>query len=280
VKPKYDDEHRSSSPIPPSTPWESSLNKTDWSHYTTTQTIVFSAITTVTTLALIQAYKKYVRRVPSVAYLKPGYFRSRSLYGYVTRVGDGDGFHLFHTPGGRFMGWGWIPGRRGKDMMQRAKTRGEHNTIPVRIAGIDAPEIAHFGKPGQPYAEEAMEGLKKAIFERYVRVYPLRQDQYNRAVSMVYRRQSFLFRSDVGLQMLKQGLATVYEAKVFSEFGGKEEVYRKAEKKAKKRKVGIWGHQGWLDWFFGKNRDTETPRQFKKRMAQEDKNDKTADMVK
>lgn len=27
-------------------------------------------------------------------------------------MGDGDGFRLFHTPGGRMLGWGWFPGRK------------------------------------------------------------------------------------------------------------------------------------------------------------------------
>jgi hypothetical protein len=34
------------------------------------------------------------------------------LFGTVTRVGDADNFHLFHTPGGRLAGWGWLPGRK------------------------------------------------------------------------------------------------------------------------------------------------------------------------
>jgi hypothetical protein len=27
-------------------------------------------------------------------------------------VGDGDNFRVFHTPGGRLAGWGWLPWRR------------------------------------------------------------------------------------------------------------------------------------------------------------------------
>ncbi|KAI7138544.1 hypothetical protein KC352_g30181, partial [Hortaea werneckii] len=84
--------------------WESNLNSTDWSHYTSPQTIVASVLTTAATLALIRLYKTYLRRIPNVDYLKPGFFRHRSLYGYVTRVGDGDNFHLYHTPGGKLAG--------------------------------------------------------------------------------------------------------------------------------------------------------------------------------
>jgi len=29
------------------------------------------------------------------------------------------------------------------------------DTIGIRLAGVDAPECAHFGQPGQPFGEEA-----------------------------------------------------------------------------------------------------------------------------
>lgn len=242
--------------------WETSLNKTDHTHYTSTQTITISAVTTLTTLALIRLYKTYLRRIPTVEYLKPGLLRRRSIYGYVTRVGDGDNFHLFHTPGGRLMGWGWIPGRRvqtlkGKQLKDR--------TVHVRIAGVDAPEGAHFGRPAQPYSQEALDWLKGTVLHRYVRAYPYSRDQYDRVVSSVFRRKWVFFKSDVGLNMIKQGLATVYEAKVGSEFGGQEAKYRAAEVKAKQRGVGMWQSGIW-EKLTGKGAAPETPREYKKRM--------------
>lgn len=59
-------------------------------------------------LGALQLYANYLRRIPGPDYIRPGFFRSRSLYGRVTSVGDGDNFHLFHTPGGRVAGWGWL----------------------------------------------------------------------------------------------------------------------------------------------------------------------------
>lgn len=52
-----------------------------------------------------------------------------------------------------------------------------------------------------------------------------------------------LWRKDVGLQMLKAGLATVYEAKTDAEFGSEETrlKYVEAERVAKAAKLGIWG---------------------------------------
>ena len=62
------------------------------------------------------------------------------------------------------------------------------------------------------------------------------------------------------MEMLKAGLATIYEAKTGAEFGGKEQIYRDAEALAKKRKKGIWGLAAF-----------ESPREYKTRMGIEEK---------
>ncbi|KAF2482245.1 hypothetical protein BDY17DRAFT_298190 [Neohortaea acidophila] len=253
--------------------WNNNLNATDWSHYTTPQTITISILTTATTLAFIRLWKTYLRRIPTVDYLKPGFFRKRNFYGYVTRVGDGDNFHFFHTPGGRWMGWGWLPGRKVQDMTSKA-VRGQ--TMHVRIAGVDAPELAHFGRPEQPYSREAIEWLKSFILHQYVRTYPYRQDQYGRVVCSVYRRRWFFFKTDVGLNMLKRGLATVYEAKFGSEFGNREAEYRAAEEAAKSRKVGMWEQPGIVARMLGqRKKELESPREYKTRMAAEERAQKS-----
>jgi hypothetical protein len=92
--------------------WTDSLNATDWSHYTDPRTIIPTLLLTTTILVSVRIYTSYLRRIPDAGYIRPGFFRRRSLFGIVTRVGDGDNFHLFHTPGGRLAGWGWMPGRR------------------------------------------------------------------------------------------------------------------------------------------------------------------------
>jgi endonuclease YncB( thermonuclease family) len=81
--------------------------------------------------------------------------------------------------------------------------------IHVRIAGIDAPEGAHFGRTPQPYSAEALHWLKNYLGGRRVRVYVYSKDQYDRVVASAKVRKG-LFRRDVGLQMLKAGMATLY----------------------------------------------------------------------
>jgi hypothetical protein len=92
--------------------WTESLNATDWSHYTDPRTIIPTLLLTTTILASVRVYRSYLRRIPGAGHIRPGFFRRRSLFGIVTRVGDGDNFHLFHTPGGRLTGWGWMPWRK------------------------------------------------------------------------------------------------------------------------------------------------------------------------
>lgn len=92
---------------------------------------------------------------------------------------------------------------------------------------------------------------------RRVRAYIYKRDQYERVVATVFVRR-FLFRKDVGEEMLKAGLATVYEAKMGAEFGDFEQKYRSAEEKAKGKKRGMWA---------GKAKDYESPRDYKIRTA-------------
>ncbi|KAF4587680.1 nuclease domain containing protein [Ophiocordyceps camponoti-floridani] len=202
-------------------------------------------------MGALQLYAHFLRRIPGADYIRPSYFRTRSLYGRVTSVGDGDNFHLFHTPGGRAVGWGWL--RRVPQERKELKDR----TIPIRIAGVDAPEGAHFGRPGQPFATDSLTWLSDYILRRDVRAYVYRRDQYNRIVATVYVRR-WLIRRDVGLEMLKRGLATVYESKIGAEFGGMKVKYEKAEAKAKAKRKGMWS---------GKASDYESPGVYKAKHA-------------
>ncbi|TGO53797.1 hypothetical protein BOTNAR_0285g00020 [Botryotinia narcissicola] len=233
--------------------WGDNLNATDWQHYTDPRTLIPTILLTTTILVSTRFYRSYLRRIPEAAYIRPGFFRKRSLFGTVTRVGDADNFHLFHTPGGRLAGWGWMPGRKklpeGKDL--------KNKTIHVRIAGVDAPEGAHFGKPAQPFSAEALIWLREYIQNRRVRAYIYKRDQYDRVVATVWVRR-FLVRKDVGREMLRAGMATVYEAKMGAEFGDFEAQYRAIEEEAKRKKLGMWS---------GKKKDYESPRDYKTRTA-------------
>lgn len=216
-------------------------------------------------------YQNYLKRFPNAATVQDNFFRRRSLLGRVTSVGDGDGFHLYHTPGGKLAGWGWlrkIPDARAdlkgntvRDGCSEFCPMTDAPQISIRLAGVDAPEGPHFGRPGQPYAAEALTFLSDYIRHRSVRAQIYKRDQYNRIVATVHVRR-FLFKKDVGLELLKQGLATTYEAKSGIEWGGKKEIYEAAQAKAKAKKVGMWS---------AKSSDFESPRAYKTKLYEAEK---------
>lgn len=119
--------------------WTNTLNATDWSHYTDPRTVVPTLLLTSAILASVRIYSLYLRRIPDAGYIRPGFFRRRSLLGIVTRVGDGDNFHLFHTPGGRLAGWGWMPGRKIPEKASELKgktVRYDFNFNPFSISDL------------------------------------------------------------------------------------------------------------------------------------------------
>jgi len=89
--------------------------------------------------------------------------------------------------------------------------------------------------------------------------------------------RKWLWKKDVGLEMLKSGLASVYEAKSGSEFGTSEQKYREAEAQAKERKVGMWTQPGLLGRLRGESANKlESPREYKARHTAADKQKKAA----
>ena len=232
------------------------LDRPDASHSTTAfsqpETWIAAGALTVTALGGFRFYRAYLRRIPQATDIRPSFSRNRSIFGRVTSVGDGDNFRIYHTPGGRLAGWGWLPWRR----VPTDKKALRNQTVHVRLAGVDAPELPHFGRPEQPFAQEAHQWLTDYVGSRRVRAYVYKQDQYSRVVGTVYVWKG-LIRRDVGLQMLREGLATVYEANTGAEFGKFEDKYRKAEWWAKTKRKGLWA---------GKARaGFETPGEYKKR---------------
>ena len=132
--------------------------------------------------------------------------------------------------------------------------------------------MAHFGRPAQPYSSEALEFLTNYVLSRRVRVNIWRKDQYGRVVGTAYVRRGLL-RRDVSLAMLQAGMATLYQAKWGSEFGGKEKIYSEAMEKARKAKAGMWKDERtvWDKILGRKEVDRESPREYKTRIAHEEK---------
>ncbi|CAL5872897.1 uncharacterized protein PFLUO_LOCUS7166 [Penicillium psychrofluorescens] len=267
--PSTDDERdpKSSNVSGPSASIPATTNtQLDWAAFTEPRTLLPTLILTSGILLAVRFHRRYLRRIPDAPSISPSFLRRRSVFGPVTSVGDGDNFRIFHTPGGRLAGWGWLPWKK----VPSTKKELKDNTIHIRLAGVDAPELAHFGRPEQPFARDAHVWLTQYLSNRRVRALVHRQDQYHRVVASVFVRRAFdlppFRRRDVSYEMLKRGLATVYEAKVGSEFGGDdmEQQYRRAEWWAKVRAKGLWKDYRKIgsDW--------ESPRDYKTRMGMGD----------
>ncbi|KAI0728826.1 SNase-domain-containing protein, partial [Fomitopsis betulina] len=195
-----------------------------------------------TTACSIAVCRRYWRRLPTAEWITPDILsKGRWIKGYVTSVGDADNFRLYHTPG---IGWRWplkfrtIPTTRG-DLKDQ--------TIHIRLAGIDAPEAAHFGKPAQEFAQDSLTWLKKCIEGRFVYCQLCRRDQYGRIVAHVHWKprifpSSLATGKSVQLEMLQQGWAEVYEQSGADHGSiGKDEFLRTQEQ-AQVSKRGIWKH--------------------------------------
>jgi len=75
----------------------------------------------------------------------------------------------------------------------------------IRYLGIDAPELAHEGKPGDPLGEEAARYNRNLVSGRWVRLEfeRERQDDYGRVLAYVFLEDGTL----VNRELVRQGLA-------------------------------------------------------------------------
>ncbi|KAH6904434.1 mitochondrial protein [Coprinopsis sp. MPI-PUGE-AT-0042] len=200
---------------------------------------------------------RYARRMRTTEWITPDWLNGkRWVRGKVTSVGDGDNFRVFHTP--PFGGYHWPFKLRSVPSARKELTS---ETLHVRLAGVDAPESAYFGRPEQPGAATAKAWLTDQILGRKVYVRLIRKDQYQRVVAHVHRPWRFfpglLYKGpSVSEMMLKHGHACVYE-QAGAEYGASgKEGYLALEEAAKKKRIGIWAaEQG------------ESPAEYKKRYA-------------
>ncbi|KAF9084159.1 putative endonuclease lcl3 [Mortierella sp. AD031] len=200
--------------------------------------LIATAVFGISTAAVL-FYRNRLRRIPSAAYLTPNMLKGRKiLKGKVTSVGDSDNFRFYHTPGGIWAGWGWL--RHVPSGTKALKDK----TLHIRIAGVDAPEGAHFGMPAQPFSAESLAWLRKELLGKTVTVQPYAKDRYERVVSMAWYPSflPFLPMKNVSKEMLKIGYGQIYR-QAGSQYGGLLKEFERIEKKAKKNKVGIWSQE-------------------------------------
>jgi endonuclease YncB( thermonuclease family) len=118
-------------------------------------------------------------------------------------------------------------------------------TLSIRIYGVDCPELQKRSSdvPSQPYAQEAKDYTSHLILGKCAKVTLLRKDQYGRAVGKVETPQPripILFRrKDVSIELVRNGLATIYTGGG-AVYDGNKDILHQLEKEAKNKKRGLW----------------------------------------
>lgn len=84
----------------------------DWGAFAESRTLISTVLLTSGILLAVRFHRSYLRRIPDAPSISPSFLRRRTIFGKVTSVGDGDNFRIFHTPGGRLAGWGWLPWKK------------------------------------------------------------------------------------------------------------------------------------------------------------------------
>jgi micrococcal nuclease len=124
----------------------------------------------------------------------------------------------------------------------------------VRFCGIDAPEIAHGSKPGQPLGEESRQKLRSIIAAGggEVIVSPAERDKYGRLVAEVFVPTANPdVEVDVNYEMVRSGMAYHY-AQYSDRCPNGGDAYVEAETLAKAKRLGVWASDNQKPWDFRK----------------------------
>ncbi|KAL8425286.1 hypothetical protein Efla_005850 [Eimeria flavescens] len=119
----------------------------------------------------------------------PMILEHKCIVARIVNVADGDTFRGRHIPNGhKLYPYPVVKKHQRTELFAqcepwKGKLKGE--TLRFRIYGVDAPETAKMGRPGQPFAEEAVQYMKNKLLNRIVFVRLLAKDQYGRLIVQV-----------------------------------------------------------------------------------------------
>ena len=109
----------------------------------------------------------------------------------------------------------------------------DNNTkLRIRLLGIDAPEVPHGKKPGQPFGDEARDYLDHLIGGKTVRVDAYGRDQHQRVLAVLWDEQL-----NVNLLLVAMGYAEIYRGAP-CQVSCRE--LEQAEAQAQRDRVGMW----------------------------------------
>ncbi|PVU88619.1 hypothetical protein BB561_005758 [Smittium simulii] len=213
--------------------------------------------------ASVYLYKFHYFQINTALDIPKSYFKTRTLKGIALKIPDGDNLRLYHCP---TLKSSWRIKNELKNIKTHPYNSSEKNikptqklsekTINVRLYGIDAPEIGHFGNKSQKFAVEAREFLQSLVLGKKLFILPLKIDIYNRVVAVVYIKNFWFFNRDISSEMIKAGMATIYEGRDIAYHSGLNSLVLE-EMKAKSNKIGIWSQS---------KKNLESPRDYKTRI--------------
>merc|ERR1712196_633214 len=97
--------------------------------------------------------------VKTVSDLPKSYFKTKQIInGNVVKVIDGDTIRM------KYLRFPWSSPHLNKGELL------SENTLIIRLAGVDAPETAKFGNPGQELGDEVTDFVKKEILSSNIKV--------------------------------------------------------------------------------------------------------------
>ena len=127
----------------------------------------------------------------------------------------------------------------------------------IRLCGIDAPEVAHRGKVGQPLGEEAKQKLRSLIDAAGGRVIvsAAGTDRYGRTIAEVFVNAQNPQRPEeervVNYELVRSGLAYHYRQYSRGCPNGAEAL-EAGEQKARGQRLGVWAKDNVKPWDFRK----------------------------
>lgn len=103
----------------------------------------------------------------------------------------------------------------------------------IRFSGVDAPELAHDGRPAQPGGQEAMVWMRRAVLGQTVVVEVTDKDKWGREVARI-----ILDGEDINLSLIRNGWAWAYRQYLHEPC---LTPYIAAEEAARRERRGLWG---------------------------------------
>lgn len=113
------------------------------------------------------------------------------------------------------------------------KAAGHGLTFKIRLVGIDCPEAGYKGQKGQAYSREAASFLENLLKDNTIAVKSYGTGGYDRQLAEI-----FIGDRNINLEMIKAGLAEVYQGRLPA--GLDSERYVLEESRAKSAGRGMW----------------------------------------